>query len=42
MDENISLMEKADWLEFRKDKSDQKMNGNIQINASIFKKYLLW
>jgi len=42
MDENIILMEKADWLEFRKDKSDQKMNENIQINASIFKKYLLW
>jgi len=29
MEDNISLMEKADWLDFRKDKSDQKINKNV-------------
>jgi hypothetical protein len=29
MEDNISLMEKADWLDFRKDKSDQKINRNV-------------
>ena len=29
MEDNISLMEKADWLDFRKDKSYQKINRNV-------------
>ena len=29
MEDNISLMEKADWLDFRKDKSDQKIDRNV-------------
>ncbi len=32
MEDNISLMEKADWLDFRKDKSDQKINSNVKIS----------